>query len=55
MGLFTDCVAYTQLKTENVEMESLFHSEAQALHNQLILHYSAAPDQVIECGGCVLL
>ncbi|XP_065918364.1 serine/threonine-protein kinase ATR-like isoform X5 [Dysidea avara] len=37
-----------RLKTENVEMESLFRSEAQALHNQLILHYSAAPDQVME-------
>ncbi|XP_065901326.1 serine/threonine-protein kinase ATR-like isoform X4 [Dysidea avara] len=37
-----------RLKTENIEMESLFRSEAQALHNQLILHYSAASDQVME-------
>jgi len=45
----------TQLKTENIEMESLFRSEAQALHNQLILHYSAAPDQVVKCGDIVLV
>lgn len=37
-----------QVKTENVEMESLLRSEAQALHNQLILNLSSSPDQVIK-------
>ena len=36
------------MKTENVEMESLLRSEAQALHNQLILYLSTTPDQVIK-------
>ena len=39
-------VCLPQTKTENVEMDSLFRSEAQALHNQLILNLSSSPDQV---------
>ena len=39
-------VYLSQTKTENVEMDSLFRSEAQALHNQLILNLSSSPDQV---------
>ena len=40
-------VCLPQMKTENVEMDSLFRSEAQALHNQLILNLSSSPDQVL--------
>ena len=56
MKMCATCVINVmQLKTENIEMESLFRSEAQALHNQLILHYSASPDQVFKCGVLVFM
>ena len=46
-GISLHVVVYlSQTKTENVEMDSLFRSEAQALHNQLILNLSSSPDQV---------
>ena len=46
-GISFHVVVYlSQTKTENVEMDSLFRSEAQALHNQLILNLSSSPDQV---------